>query len=360
MPTDYYEILGVPRDASSQDIKKAFRKIARECHPDVSGGDPAAEEKFKKSRTAYDTLMDPVTRARYDRRGQRLNSMGRGGSFFDAFYKSTGKKGPGSHGGAGGTPGGGRRSSRPIKNDPRNDLGLDDLFNVGEFGFGSRVGRGEADRNPGRRAPPPVRNRPSPGRDIDLDLDVPTDVAARGGSVTAVYYRMQRADSWRPGTDDPGLVRVQDIADIRIVPGTRQGTILREKGLGEAGPFGGAYGDLVVRVRLVGAQSSAPPPASSAPPPTRSGHDAEVVALEISVVEALLGGRVALDTPQGRVRLTIPPGTSGGTRLRLKGKGSPLATGAIGDLFVETRILVPKTLDEESRALIEEFAKLNP
>jgi DnaJ-class molecular chaperone len=212
---------------------------------------------------------------------------------------------------------------------------------------------------------------------VQIDLDVPASVAARGGSVTAVYHRMQRADSWRPGTDDAGLVRVQDIADIRIVPGTRNGSILREKALGDAGPFGGAYGDLIARVRITGpgtphsagpstSPASAEPVGAGAPegrpaePSVRSGLEDEVVTLEINVTEAILGGRVALETPQGKVRLTIPPGTSGGTRLRLKGKGSPLANGTIGDLYVELRIVVPKVLDAESRRLIEEFAKLNP
>ncbi|MCB9676575.1 MAG: J domain-containing protein [Alphaproteobacteria bacterium] len=363
MATDYYELLGVNRDATNQDIKTAFRQIARECHPDVSGGDPDAEERFKKARIAYETLMDPVTRARYDRRFQRRGQAGRGGSFFDAFYKQTGERGAqGGSGFSNNVSGGPPRGARPKKNDPRNDIGLDDLFNVGEFGFGSATAGASDARNP---APPP-RNQPTNGGDVEIELDVPADIAARGGSVTAVYYRMQRADSWRPGTDDAGLVRVQDIADIRIVPGTRQGTVLRERGLGDAGAFGGSYGDLVARVRIVGQgtpRSVPPPPGATAPPPpsaVRAGHEPEVAVLEISVVEALLGGRVSLDTPQGKVRLTIPPGTSGGTRLRLKGKGSPLATGEIGDLFVETRILVPKTLDEESRRLIEEFAKLNP
>lgn len=369
MSTDYYELLGVPKDASAQDIKKAFRQIARECHPDVSGGDPAAEERFKKARNAYETLMDPVTRARYDRRGQRRAAGGfgaGGGSFFDAFYKATGQNSqPKPH-----RPG----RPRPGKKDPGNNMDLDDLFNVGEFGFGSNT-----------RSKPPRRPQPRPsgpvlGEDIEIVLDVPVDIAARGGSVTAVYDRLQRSDSWRPGTADDGLVSVQDIADIRIVPGSRDGMVLRERGLGHAGANGGTYGDLIARIRLVERVASgpsaaprgpspAPPPRPSAPPPRtppprpssstatapppESGGDTMV--LEIGVVEALLGGRVELDTPQGTVRLTIPPGTSGGTRMRLKGKGVDRR-----DLYVEVRIRVPRTLDDPSRRLIEEFARLNP
>ena len=153
MSTDYYELLGVPRDATAQDIKKAFRTIARECHPDVSGGDPAAEERFKKARNAYETLMDPVTRARYDRRGER-RSQGfgaGGGSFFDAFYKATGERD------AGAQRGPHTRQSR--KDDARkNNIGLDDLFNVGDFGFGSNTG--SQPPPPGPSSGPP---RPMPG-----------------------------------------------------------------------------------------------------------------------------------------------------------------------------------------------------
>lgn len=350
MSTDYYEVLGVQKDASAQDIKKAFRQIARECHPDVSGGDPAAEERFRKARNAYETLMDPVTRARYDRRGQRRSSGfgANGGSFFDEFYRRTGEQNPGAQRGP-------HTRRKPKKNDPRNNIGLDDLFNM-DFGFGS--GSPDAERpSPGPEGAP---RGPSPGSDVEIRLDVPVDVAQRGGSVTAVYHRMQRSDSWRPGTGDDGLVRVQDIADVRILPGTREGLVLRERGLGDAGPFGGIYGDLVATVRLVGRASPPPPPRPEPAPrptarPATSTGDGSDHTLEISVVEALLGGRVELETPAGKVRLTIPPGTSGGTRMRLKGKG---AGGE--DLYVEVRIRVPRTLDEESRQLIEAFARLNP
>lgn len=362
MSSDYYELLGVQKDASAADIKKAFRQIARECHPDVTGDDPAAEERFRKARNAYETLMDPVTRARYDRRGQRRGGFGPGGgasgSFFDHFYNRTG---------GAQAPQRGTRHKRK-KNDPGNAVGLDDL--VGGFGFGGaggRPGRPGAG-HPGGTRPGPSPSATGPGSDVEIDLDVPADTAARGGSVTAVYHRMQRSDSWRPGSGDDGLVRVQDIADIRIVPGTRDGMMLRERGLGDAGPNGGTYGDLVARVRIVaraggGNPWTAPPqsppprrtPPPSTPPPRAPATDGETQILEIAVVEALLGGRVELGTPAGQVRLTIPPGTSGGTRMRLKGKG---VGGA--DLYVEVRIRVPKTLDEESRHLIEEFARLNP
>lgn len=282
--------------------------------------------------------------------------MPAGGSFFDAFWRATGQREEEqqrarqpsyAQGDAGGAPRGSRKTG---KNDPGNSVTLDDLFNdFGDFGFGRGRGGQQAS------APPPPRMAPEPGDDVHIELDVPADVASGGGSVTAVYYRMQRADSWRPGAPDPGLVRVQDIADVRVIPGTTEGAVLRERGLGNAGPHGGPYGDLVVVVRITG-RTTPPPPEEQVEP----AEDGDVLTVDISVVEALLGGRVTLRTPQGSVKLTIPAGTSGGTRMRLKGRGAPDPEGRPTDLYVVTRIVVPKQLDEESRRLIEEFARLNP
>ncbi|MBW2253850.1 MAG: J domain-containing protein [Deltaproteobacteria bacterium] len=363
MAQDYYSILGVPRDASAQDIKTAFRQIARECHPDVTRGDPASEDRFKTARKAYETLMDPVTRGRYDRRGRRR--AGPRGSFFDAFYRNTGReeeeKAP-RRPGFGAHDTGGHSSSRRAGRDPGNDLNLDDLF--GDFGFGRRGTK----EGPGTRTSKasPRDTSPKPGADVHLEVDVPDRIALQGGSVTAVYYRMQRADSWRPGSGEPGLVRIQDIADIRVIPGTRDGQVLRERGCGDAGAHGGPYGDLVVRVRLVGADvtpkarpSKKPAGRTANPDPDKTSNHKSEVELEISVVEALLGGRVEFGTPRGPVRLAIPPGTSSGTRMRLKGKGQD-ASGCPVDLYVRIRIVVPKQLDDPSRQLIEEFARLNP
>lgn len=346
MALDYYTVLGVQRGATPQEIKRAFRQIARECHPDVSGGDPGAEERFKTARAAYETLMDPAARAAYDRRGQRRGSAPPPGPFFDAFWRATGRREgkPSSSGQGTRSPRGGRFNVK----DPGNAVTLDDLFN--DFGGAEVRASARAQRPSTPAAEPQV------GGDVHIDVDVPASVAASGGSITAVYHRMQRADSWRPGAADPGLVRVQDIADVRVIPGTREGTMLRERGLGNAGAHGGPYGDLVVRVRIQGA-APAPEPATQRPEPRASGGEQVI---DIHVVEALLGGRITVETPQGSVKLTIPPGTSGNTRMRLKGRGAPGADGTPTDLYVVTRICVPKQLDEESRQLIEAFARLNP
>lgn len=372
MAEDYYAVLGVTKDASQQEIKRAFRSIARECHPDVAGPDPAKEQRFKQAKEAYETLGDDIARARYDRRQERRSSrVGRGGSssFREAFYRrsaGTPTNGPGA-------PGAPQQRTRRRVNDPANNLDLDDLFN--DFGFGrpkasSRPRASDSPRSGPRSAPRGSAERaraptPQPGGDVHLDLDVPEHIARDGGTVTAVYYRMQRSDTWRPGAPESGVLRIQDLADIRLLPGTSSGEVLHEKGKGDAGAYGGPYGDLVVRVHVVKSpgpspsakRSGARPRDKPEPPPAQPSQDQIV---DITVAEAVLGGRVQVQTPQGPVRLTVPAGTSSGARMRLKGKGEASKSGKPGDHFVALRIVVPKKLDAESREIIERFAALNP
>lgn len=330
---DFYAILGVPKDASTQDIKASFRKIARECHPDTAGEDPLKLARFKQAREAYEVLSDPVQRARYDRRGEpRGNSPFLGSSWS-------------------------RVSDRPAETagrapPPPQDLDLEDLltgFSPSDFGFGGR---------PGSRPGPRPQPRPAPGRDIPLTVDVPEDIAAHGGIVTLTYRRLRRAD-------DGALVPYEEIHDLRVPPGTGHGQELRVRGMGDAGASGGAYGELVCRIRLVpltrqrgrmkmprGGEEEELGPDEAVEP--------QVVKVDVRVTEAILGGRVQVDTPGGTIRLTVPPGTDSGTRLRLRGRGRAALDGSPQDLFVEVRIVVPKHLDEESRRLLEKFGELNP
>lgn len=343
---DYYEILEVARDATTEEIKKQFRRLARECHPDVAGDDPNAAERFAKVREAYETLVDPVRRARYDRRGIRPNFEG-------------GRWRPPGGFNFGGGAQDAEQSWRQGRRDPGNDLDLDDIFGdfggMADFGFGDKPGGASAStgRRTQRRASA-YGGAPEPGRDIHLQVDVLDEVARKGGVVTLHYPRLRRGDDGRT------LYRYDEIYDLRVPPGTRHGDTLRVEKMGDAGANGGPFGDLVCDVRVVvgkpgqgsahgrpwGQRKKAPEPAASPP--------ADQV-LPISVTEAILGGRVQVDTPTGPVRLTIPPGSSGGTRLRLRGRG-------VGgsDHYVVLRIVVPRKLDEESRKLIERFAELNP
>ncbi len=365
MAVEYYNTLGIQTDASPDDIKRAFRKIARECHPDVTGNDPVASARFKVARTAYETLSDPDKRKRYDQKGQ--GRAGPKGSFFDAFYKNTGRQGAGGGPSRGAHDAGGHASTRQARRDPRNNLDLDDLFgDNADFGFaGGGAGRSRAktsheDHNRARSG--------AQGADVHVQVDVPESTAKTGGSVSATYQRMQRPDSWSPGDADPGLSSVRDIADIRILPNTHTGQVLRERGLGDAGPYGGPYGDLLAQIRVVAdppesrrSQSRSPgarPQPNHREAPGASVHAepvAEDLIVDVPVANAVLGGRVSVVLDGKPVRVTIPAGTSSGTRMRLRGKGPGGA-----DLMFRVRITVPSTLDPESRRLMEAFAKRNP
>ena len=280
---------------------------------------------------------------------------------FDAFYNRSGagsepsdRRGPSYAPHV--TGGAGRR--RGTQRHGSNEMDLEDLFNdFGNFGFGDSTAKasGAKPHVAPRHEPPKAPGEPRAGEDVRVELVVPESVAKTGGSVTAVYFRLRRSESWRPGDRDPGIVRVQDVADVRIIPGAQHGEILRERALGDAGPYGGPYGDLVATIRI----KREPAPTVHAREAIEEPEVTEKV-LTIGVAAAILGERVECETPQGKVKLIIPPGTSSGTQLRLRGKGPRSADGTLEDLYVIVHIAVPKEVDEASRKLIEEFNRLNP
>ena len=380
---DYYSILGVARDASADEIKRNFRRLARECHPDVAGDDPETVARFTRIREAYETLSDPKKRDAYDNPPRRTA----GGMFYRKRWRP-----PGGHhfdglhhGDANATPRRAAKTARERLNDPNNNLDLEDIFS--DLGSAPRkkpstargrrapdprdtvrsVGEGLRDMMNNASAAPPGpgqgarssqrttprnhtrhRREAPPGEDIMLTVDVPGRVARSGGTITVSYPRHKR------GERSDTLFRYSEIHDLRVPSGVRDGHTLRVTKMGHAGASGGPYGDLVCQLRLV---HDTPPKAAA---DTRTGRGTGAAAdddkvVPISLVEALLGGRVDVDTPGGRVRITVPAGTSSGTRMRLRGRGE-----RGGDLFVRLRIVVPRTLDDESRALIERFAALNP
>jgi molecular chaperone DnaJ len=380
---DYYAILGVDRDATTQDIKKAFRKIARECHPDVAGDQPGMRERFEEARKAYEVLVDPVERSRYDRRRQPRSDPF-GGGF----------PGMGGFGGFAGFAGGGDGGAGfHASSKPGNDIGLEDIFNdfgaFDDFGFGGGSPGGPG--APGGPAPgaspradhgpPPPRSpherarskprtdrpgepeRPPPlaGQDINLKVHVPADIAARGGLVTLQYQRLKRSDDGR------ALESYDEIHDLRVPPDTQHGDTLRVPRFGHAS-MTGLPGELVCDVIIDGGTHAGPsgsderaraprPTASDAP--TATGTREDPVPLPVSVSEALLGGRVELEVPGGTVRLVVPPCTSSGALLRLRGKNQPDPQGPATDLYLEVQVIMPSSLDERSRELILEFARLN-
>lgn len=407
MADEYYEILGVPKEADDAAIKKAFRAIARECHPDIAGDDPDKAARFKRAREAYETLSDPKLRAKYDRppRKRVVREAGNHGSFFDAMWKRTASdpaqpelvpggrmkvKPPpqGSHDG-GGQPLGGRSQGRA---DARNGVDLDDLFHGGFGGRERAAGRpkkGSQRRNvdigedplaqaswaPRESAPGAMPggmasddpHAPRRGEDLAMDVEIAHSVAQRGGTVTASYYRLARNPRWIPNGKHPEVAEIEDVLDLRVIRGTRDGEVLQERGKGNAGTNYGPYGDLYVTVRVVAdevrepeppaaeGEPDAPPGVEDALPASGTWRTGRRIPLDIGVVEAILGGQLVLDTPAGPLEVQIPAGTSSGALLQLAGMDEDG-----GDLLVEIRIVVPTAVDAESRRLLAAFAKRNP
>lgn len=318
--SDFYARLGVSKTASAQEIKKAFRALARDHHPDRAGRDPQSAKRFVRIREAYETLSDPAKRERYDRRGQARPGV-------SAFRSSS--------------------QSAPENQDHRGsyaeDLDLDDIFSDrlkgGLFRGGSSRASQEPDFGFGDRETP----RPEHGTDIALVVEISEALAREGGSQTLEYLRWVRSDDGRT------LRHQHEIFDLRLGPGNAHGDSVRIPRMGNAGLHGGQNGDLVCDLVVLPAQQSGAEAASVA-------VDSVVV---LTIQQALLGGRVRVRCPGGVVMLNVAPCTSSGQRLRIAGKGERGASGARGDHEVRIEIATPSRLDSESRALIEQFAARN-
>ncbi|MGB0639416.1 MAG: DnaJ domain-containing protein, partial [Myxococcota bacterium] len=337
---DYYRVLNVGSGATSDDIKKAFRKLARTCHPDVSGDDPKAATKFAEIREAYETLVDPERRSRYDSRNERPTKK----SHIRREWRP---------------PGGWQGFSEHSKvraarrtSQQKTDINLDDIFTqpgaaTSDFGFGARP----------RQATNRHDESKSESADIPIDVQVPGRTARLGGTVTVRYPRMRRS------SDGVNVYNYNEIYELRVTPRTCTGDMLRADRMGNFSTQTNRYGDLVCRVEVLPESGTHHPRRDShvrTEPPKQGAsktHSVETAtdSVRVSLVEAVLGGRVRIPTPKGAVNITIPPGTSSGKVLRLKGRS---ADG--GDLMVRVEIDVPKSLDEESRGLIERFGELNP
>lgn len=315
--TDHYATLGVPRTASQKEIRAAFRKLARTHHPDVNGGDPAAEARFKAINRAHDVLGDPEKRTKYDTHGDRWEEI-------DAWEKA-GRPGapPGaSPFGAGPFAKGGAGPQVDYR-----EMSADELEELlgGGGGFGDLFGgmfRGGGFGSGGAATP-----RPRRGADLEAETAITLEEAWSGATRTVEI-----------GTG-AGLRRVE----IRIPAGIADGALVRAAGQGGPGANGGAAGDVHIRVRLL-------------PHPTLRREGATVhVRAEVPLVVALLGGEVDVPTPKGtRARLRVPEGTQNGARLRLRGLGMPrLRGGGCGDLIAEVDVRLPVPLTPEARALAE-------
>ncbi len=350
MAQSLYDALGVPKTASQDEIKKAYRKLARELHPDRNPGDDAAEARFKEISAAYDVLKDPEKRQQYDR-----------------FGSANGR--PGFDPGAAGV-----------------DFGNVDLGDLGDL-FGGLFGGGRARTS---------RPRPEKGADLEAHVTVSFDDALAGietripVEVTAAC-RTCHGSGAKPGTapricpecngrgvkaesqglfalsqpcprcrgngtviDDPcatcggtGRERRTKRYAVKIPAGARDGMRLRLKGKGEPGANGGPNGDLDVVVRVERSDTY-----------ERRGDDL-VVEVAVSFPTAALGGTVEVPTPEGPVSLKVPAGSTDGKLLRIRGRGAPRPKGGgKGDVLARVRIEVPKRVNKKERELLEELGKV--
>jgi molecular chaperone DnaJ/curved DNA-binding protein len=299
--TDYYQVLEVDEGASAEEVKKAYRRLARTYHPDRNPDDPEAEERFKAVQEAYEVLSDPQKRKAYDR--ARRNPFAGYGPGFDAGR-------PGANGGA-----------------HMEFVDLSDLFGgaggAGGFagepgGFGSFFSQAFEE---------PRARRPARGRDVETQVKLTFDQALRGGKTE---LKMGEGEPLR----------------ITIPKGVRSGFKIRVRGRGRPAPGGpGEPGDLYVTFRV------------EASPRFRREGDSLHVTETISAMEAILGTTRAITNAYGKtIKVTIPPGTQPGERLRLRGQGIE-APNHTGDLYVEVQVSIPRHLNEEQRKGLEACAR---
>jgi molecular chaperone DnaJ len=357
---DYYKVLGVPKDASKEDIRKAYRKLAKKYHPDRQGGSKAAEEKFKEIADAYSVLGDPDKRKQYD----QLREAGMHGGRFTGF------------GGFEDLFGGGARQTSQGFGGGMGGLG--DLFSR-IFGGGGQGAEGAARRR---------------GHDVTSSITVPFDTAVKGGTVGVRIPRdkpcpecngtgassdsrvetcpqcggsgqvLSGQGGFSVGRPCPacfgrgriiqkpcsrchgsGGVQDQSRVDVKIPAGVEDGQKMRLAGMGERGAGGGAAGDLILEVRV-----------ASHPDFERKGRDI-YGKVQVSMVEAALGTEVDAPTMHGVAMVKVPAGTQPGQKLRLKGRGLETSDGRKGDHYVEVEVVVPRKLTEEQRRLLEELRR---
>ncbi|WP_114952730.1 DnaJ C-terminal domain-containing protein [Sphingosinicella terrae] len=301
---DLYSTLGVARGASEADIKKAYRKLAKELHPDRNRDNPKASERFSKVTQAYDILTDKDRRARYDR-----GEIDEDGNPRSPFGYGTGGEGPQSG------PGGFRRSTNGMDFDlgSGETADLSDLFE-GLFGGNGKRGRSGGFGGFGRRSPPPQK-----GADAAYRLEVPFEDAAA--------LKPQRVQMGSGKT-----------LDIKLPPGVEDGTRIRLAGQGQAGPAG--HGDAIVTIAIK--------------PHRFFRRDGDHIRLDLPVAidEAVLGAKVRVPTVDGAVMLSIPKGSSSGKVLRLKGKGFTARDGTRGDQLVTLMVDLPAD-DAELSSFLE-------
>ena len=325
---DYYQVLGVGRDASQEELQRAYRKLARQYHPDVNK-EAGAEARFKEVGEAYAVLKDPETRKRYD----QLGANWKAGEEF--------RPPPGWQGGGGKGRGGAGRGGPRVEGINFEDLGgFSDFFETifggrGPFGGGGGMGSGGGFRTAERAAAGPRQGQTHEG-----EITISLEDAYRGGTRTVTLETTETEPSGR-------VQRSTRSYDVRIPPGVTDGSTIRLAGQGGPGSGGGAAGDLLLKIHI-------------APHPTFrvEGHDVHTT-LPIAPWEAALGAKVPAPTLAGEVVVTVPAGSQSGQKLRLRGKGLPKRGGGHGDQIAELRIVVPKQLSDEERELMEKLSRVS-
>jgi curved DNA-binding protein len=320
---DLYVRLGVSRSASLEEIKKAFRALARDHHPDHAGSDPKSAKRFVQIREAYEVLSDPSRRQRYDGRGTARPGL-------NAFRPTRD----------------GVMDNQDHRGSYADDLDLEDIFSDrlkggmfrgtaastprdADFGFGDRGG-----------------TSPEHGADVVLVVEISPSLAERGGSQTLEYVR------WVPSDDGLALRQEREIFDLRLGPDNEHGDSIRIPKMGNAGRHGGGTGDLVCDLVVL-------PTAPELQPESEERGQAIDDVVYLTIQQALLGGTVRVRCPGGVVNVTIAPCSSSGQRLRIAGKGHYKTSGSRDDHEFRLEIVSPQSLDPKSRALIEEFAARN-
>jgi DnaJ-class molecular chaperone len=323
---DYYEVLGVKREASADEIRKAYRRLARKHHPDVNPNDASAEDRFKEISEAYDVLSDPDKRAKYDRLGEQWKA------------------------GADFTPPAGWEAYGGYPD-------LDDLF--GNRGTGGGGGFSDffeslfGGRRAGRQGPSPRR-----GSDVEAELSLTLEEAHRGARRTLQLQTTERcqqcggagatSEGVCPACRGAGVVPRPKTLDVNIPKGARDGAVIRLTGKGEPGRNGGAAGDLYLRIRL------------DPHPRFVVVGDADVqVEAKVTPWEAVLGAKIQVHLLDGPVEVTVPAGSQGGQRLRLRGQGLNRRRGERGDAFVRLAIAVPRKPTDEERKLFEQLRSVS-
>ncbi|MBH0203417.1 MAG: DnaJ domain-containing protein [Nitrospira sp.] len=330
-PRDYYQVLGLPRSASPDDIKKAYRRLARQYHPDLHAGAKKAEmeKKFKELNEAQEVLTDPEKRKKYDQYGADWEQA-------QAFEKASRQAGGQGFGGPWGPEGG-------YSGQGSGGAGSEQFSDFFESLFGNR-GRGGAGRS----------GAGMPGEDIETDVqlglrEVLTGVTRR------VNLREPRTCSTCQGSgavrgrscatcQGNGMTTESKTIEVRIPAGVQDGTRVRVAGKGQPGAHGGKRGDLYLHVVI-----------PSDPLFRRQGSDLHVT-LPVYPWEAVLGAEVTAPTLAEPVKVKVPPGSKADGKLRLKGKGLPSATGGHGDLFLTLQIVLPSGISEDDRVLYERLS----